>query len=230
MSRPRLVSDEQILDTVRASVREHGPKVSLDSVAAKLGVTQPALLKRFGSRQSIMLAALMPPTEPPWVADLKGGPDSRPIALQLEELAHRLTTWFGEIVPCMSALRESGIPHAELIKVMKAPPPFVVALRAITQWLEHAEQLGLLEARGVDLESVAASMIGALSSRAHLSHLLQRSWTRRKASDFASDVATVFARALAPAAGASRSRAAPAHRSRSASTSKPGRKARNSES
>src|SRR4051812_24286082 len=118
MSRPRQVSDEQILTAVRSSVSAHGPKVSLDKVAAQLGVTQPAILKRFGNRQALMLAALMPPAEPPWVEGLKGGPDARPFETQLNELAQRMTTWFVEIVPCMSALRESGIPHDELVKVM----------------------------------------------------------------------------------------------------------------
>ena len=64
MARPRLITDEQILQTMRASVLEHGPAVSLDLVAEKLKVTGPALLKRFGTRQALMIEALKPPEEP----------------------------------------------------------------------------------------------------------------------------------------------------------------------
>ena len=67
MARPRTITDEQILGTMRASVLEHGPAVSLDFVAEKLGVTGPALLKRFGSRQKLMIEALKPPEVPTWV-------------------------------------------------------------------------------------------------------------------------------------------------------------------
>jgi len=55
MARPRLITDEQILTTMRSCVLELGSHVSLDLVADKLGVTAPALLKRFGNRQELLL-------------------------------------------------------------------------------------------------------------------------------------------------------------------------------
>ena len=67
MGRPRQITDEQILDTTRTCVLEHGAQVSLDVVAERLGVTAPALLKRFGCRQELMVNALRPPAPPPVV-------------------------------------------------------------------------------------------------------------------------------------------------------------------
>ena len=45
MARPRTITDEQILGTMRSSVLEHGPAVSLDLVAEKLGVTKPSVVR-----------------------------------------------------------------------------------------------------------------------------------------------------------------------------------------
>lgn len=64
MARPRQISDEQILTTMCSCVLSHGPQVSLDLVAKELGVTGPALLKRFGTREELMLRALRPPEVP----------------------------------------------------------------------------------------------------------------------------------------------------------------------
>ena len=68
MARPRLITDEQILTTMRSCVLEHGAQVSLDVVAQQLGVTSPALLKRFGSLEALMLEALRPPEDPAFIA------------------------------------------------------------------------------------------------------------------------------------------------------------------
>src|ERR1700704_6691752 len=114
MARPRIVSDERILDATRAAVRLKGPSVSLDTIAARLGISQPALLKRFGTRNKLFIAALKPPEKPPFLPQIDSGPDDRPLQQQLQELLEAMAEFFDEMAPCISALRESGIPHSEL--------------------------------------------------------------------------------------------------------------------
>src|SRR5436309_2352946 len=79
---------------------EHGPSVSLGLIAERLGVTQPALLKRFGSRRALLLAALCSHEEPEWVKALAADPDDRPLREQLDEILGRIATFFAEAVPC----------------------------------------------------------------------------------------------------------------------------------
>ena len=79
MARPRQVTDEDILRAARDCALDHGPGVSMELVAERLGVTPPALLKRFGSRKALLLAALRPPDELPWMRALEAGPDGRPL-------------------------------------------------------------------------------------------------------------------------------------------------------
>ena len=64
MVRPRQFTDEQILASARKSLLEHGPGVSTAKIAKAVGMSQAALFKRFGSKEDLLIAALMPPHLP----------------------------------------------------------------------------------------------------------------------------------------------------------------------
>jgi AcrR family transcriptional regulator len=50
MARPFTVSDEQIIEATRRLTRARDPQVSVEAIAADVGVSGQAVLKRFGSR------------------------------------------------------------------------------------------------------------------------------------------------------------------------------------
>ncbi len=195
MARPRQISDDQIRAAMRASVLEHGPAVSLDLVAKQLSVTSPALLKRFGSRRELMLAALRPPDDTPWYQALALGPDQRPLAEQLQGLITHTSEFIAQAMPCVVALRESGIPTSEIYPKGQTPP-LLRGVRAITTWLEQARELGLVGDTG--LETAATALLGAISTRVMSAHLLKRAWTARQQSEYAVELSLLFSRALAP--------------------------------
>lgn len=194
LPRPRLISNEQILSTMRACVLEHGPAVSLDKVAAKLHVSGPALLKRFGSREELMLHALRPPAEPPLLGQYATGPDSRPLEAQL--VSHFSATWdfFAEIIPCIAALRESGIAHTKIFDAKRVGPLRLV--KALTCWLEQAMTKGLVDSPA--LESAATAMLGAIQTRVFTAYMLKQPYSARSQREYLDDIARLFARALAP--------------------------------
>jgi AcrR family transcriptional regulator len=196
MSRPRRITDDQILATMRASVLEHGPAVSLDVVAAELGVTGPALLHRFGSRQALLLKALLPPVDAPWVLDLESGPDDRPFVDQLEALLGRISEHFAAIAPCLSALRESGVATATLAEAKPGP---LRAVRALTRWLVSARDRGLVAGVDHELETAAAALLGAVHSHVMMAHIYKEWLSTRPAVEYAHDLARLFARALGAA-------------------------------
>lgn len=58
MARPRLVSDDVILDATRQVLAELGPvKLTLAAVGARAGLAPPTLLQRFGSKRGLLLAS-----------------------------------------------------------------------------------------------------------------------------------------------------------------------------
>lgn len=203
MPRPRQISDEQILEQMRNSVLEHGPQVSLDQVAAKLDVTAPALLKRFGSRQELMLAALKPPAEPSWLALTDKGPDGRPLAEQLEEIFTAIQDFFEEITPLMSALRESGIPHDRIFPRSGGKPPMHKSAESLVGWLKAAREKGLVSTQ--TLEVAANAMLGSISTRCFAAHLTKVSYSPQSQKSYVREMAQFFTQALCPAASAPRS-------------------------
>jgi len=194
MARPRLITDEQILTTMRACVLERGAQVSLDVVAERLGVTAPALLKRFGNRQELMLKALLPPESPAWMADFDRGPDERPLAVQLSEHFGRIWAFFEEVIPCVSALRESGVPHEKMFEGRKTGP--LHSIRVIARWIDKGRDAGLIDAEAP--ESAATAILGALQTRAFTAHVAKLHYSTRSNREYLDDLVQLFTRALAP--------------------------------
>ena len=180
---------------MRECVLQHGPAVSLDRVADQLEVTSPALIKRFGSRRALMIAALRPPEGDDWLKHLKKGPDGRPLVVQLEELMGHFSDFFTQVMPCVSALRESGIPHSELYRANEQPP-LLRGVQALRRWLEQARVRGLVD--GAPLEAASTAIVGAIIARVFAAHLAQRSWPVKSQRDYVKQLAQLFTRALAP--------------------------------
>jgi AcrR family transcriptional regulator len=195
MARPRQITDEQILATMRSSVLQHGPAVSLDLVAEQLNVTSPALIKRFGTRRALMIAALRPPDDNAFLKRMAQGPDDRPLQLQLEEVITSFSEVASEAMPCMFALRESGIPFSEVFPSDEEPPA-LRALRAMTKWLRLMSDRGLAD--GSTLETAATALVGAITTRAVTSHLTRTPWPAKAQREYARQLAQLFSRALAP--------------------------------
>jgi AcrR family transcriptional regulator len=174
--------------------------VSLDVIARRVGLTSPALLKRFRTREELMIAALRPSDAPAWVAELEHGPDDRPLVVQLTDLIDRVLDYLSSEMPCLTALSESGFPVEHIFDQAEAPPPFR-GIWALAQWLKRAAQRGLIDAHvidGSDFEGVAAGLLGALHGRVFLSDFLGASYWRRSRDEYVADIARIYTRALAP--------------------------------
>jgi AcrR family transcriptional regulator len=174
-------------------VLELGPQVSLDLVAGKLGVTGPALLKRFGSREELMLRALRPPEVPHFLGELSSGPTNAPLEEQLELLLTRFWEFLAEVMPRIIALRESGISFAKVFDKRQAP---LRTNEALIAWLDIAVKKGLIEAPNT--ESVALAMIGSLQARAMTAHILKQSFSLEAQRAYLQDLARLFTRAVTP--------------------------------
>src|SRR5687767_14324289 len=98
MARPLTVTDEQIVEATRSAVLEKGAQVSLDSVAKQIGVTSPALLKRFGTRENLLIAALIPD-----LAELDAlfeePAEVTTFVDDLESLIARVSQYFARVLP-----------------------------------------------------------------------------------------------------------------------------------
>jgi AcrR family transcriptional regulator len=193
MPRPRQVSDDEVLEAVRRAVLELGPQVSIDHVAERLGITGPALFRRFGSRERMLVAALAP-ADPPFLRQLEAGPDDRPVFDQLVEIFDEIGRWVASSLPCVTALRESGITFEQL-GWDEDPPPLKMAL-ALRGWLERAHRRGLLHMESADV--VATAMLGAIQAPVFLRHVVKSTVSSSETAAFAENFARLFLRGIAP--------------------------------
>lgn len=202
MGRPRQVSDEQILAETRRCALELGGGVPLEVIAARLGVTAPALVRRFKTRHALLIHALTPAGPPPWVEASAAGPDARPLEPQLQELLEGISSFMTELVPCMAALREAGIDHTDVCRERGQLGGPARGIRAVSSWLERAAALGLV--RCDDTPAAATAVMGSMMARLTLGHLYGLRWSRREQRSYVASVARLFARALAPEANTAR--------------------------
>ena len=160
MGRPKQVTNEQIVVAARRSFLERGARVSAADIASELGVTHTTLFNRFGSKEALMIAALGPPEEVPWVAALEAGPDGRPIREQLVEHAKVMAAYFQDLHAGLAVLQAAGIAPAKAYRRRKGEPPPVQAFRALTGWLQRAQSQGRLAK--CDVPTLASTILGAL--------------------------------------------------------------------
>lgn len=170
MARPRNVTDTQILYGARACFLEHGASVSTTVIAERLGISHGVLFQRFGTKDQLLRAALMPPPpeEQPWMVLAQSGPDDRDVRAQLAELAEEISTHLERIVPCLSVLRSAGM-HVESVTDRREDLPPVRARREVVGWFSRAIARGLL--RPVQPEHAADLFLGALQFRPFHQHL-----------------------------------------------------------
>lgn len=160
MGRPKEVTDEQIVVAARRCFLERGAGVSAADIARELGVSHTTLFNRFGSKEALMIAALGPPKEVPWVAALEAGPDDRPIREQLVEHATVMSAYFQDLQAGLGVLQAAGIEPGKAYRGRKGEGAPAQAFRALVGWLERARRQGRL-AR-CDAETLASTILGAL--------------------------------------------------------------------
>lgn len=191
MARPRLVSDQQILEATRVAVLEKGAQVSLDAVGEQLGITSPALIKRFGTRQNLLLSALSPD-----ISELDAifaePADHAELGVLLDRMIGRVAQYFLHTMPRLMALREC-VSHDVLHSRIKAPLP-LHAISGMTRWLGALHRRGLIE--GEMLETVASAIVGAIMARVVSAHLAQQSSTPKAQRKFEMELSALFKRAL----------------------------------
>lgn len=125
-------------------------------VAKKLGVSTATLFQRTGSKQQLMLMALLPEGIP--ITELERGVQPGvPVREQLSQVLLEINEYLGAVIGASLTLRAACI-EADL------PEPTPARIRVLlTQWLAQATSAGLLEV--IDPRTTADVLIGTIESR-----------------------------------------------------------------
>lgn len=188
MSRPKEVSDDQIIEAARRVFLAHGAQTPIAMVADELGVSSTALHLRMGSKKALLLKALCP-TDPPVIQQLADGPDETvPVPKQLRDILLQLQIWSEAEIPATFTLYSIGVLPEPGDEIENSQPARL--RRALAGWLRKAARLR----RTSCAPRVATEiLLGVLEARALHAFISRRPNSLRESRAFIRElVATVF--------------------------------------
>ncbi len=159
MRATRTITDAQILAHARRCFVDRGPAVSLAVIGKAVGLTPAGLIKRFGSKERLLFAAMLPPQPPGWLGTLSCAPPAD-VAAALVRVLGQLAREFEAVGPALAVLRMSEVSVGEVF-AKGQPGPSLVARRLLARWLAQAGVKG-------DPAALADAAIGAAEARGFL--------------------------------------------------------------
>lgn len=152
------MSDEEILDAAQACLLAHGPSVAVNVIGERVGISGPAVLKRFGSKENLVTRALLSEAPP----DLSRGPKPGPLRPQLVAVLLHIERLLLKAAPKLATLRAGGVVASRWL----AEPHPTVARRNLLSWLKQARRTHNLT--HADLETAADLLISLVEARGFL--------------------------------------------------------------
>jgi AcrR family transcriptional regulator len=98
MTRPKTISDGELLAVARKLFRAQGHMVSTRQVAEAAGISEAILYQRFGNKDELFFAAMAPGA--PDLEEILGPEEpEQDASTYLKGVAERMASYFGEVLP-----------------------------------------------------------------------------------------------------------------------------------
>lgn len=191
--RPKLVSDEEVVQKAREIFIARGPQASTEAIAKALGISQAAIFKRFRTKKKLLLAVISPGEMPEWIGDLKKGPDDRPFMVQLKEILSSIQVFSKIVTPLINLIHYSGISPREMLTSKKESPP-IQAMRELTLWLQRSHKKGLI--RKVDFSTAAMCILGFMHASMMLNLITEGKGAQIQPQQYVNDAAKILCSGL----------------------------------
>ncbi|HMB73509.1 MAG TPA: helix-turn-helix domain-containing protein [Gammaproteobacteria bacterium] len=161
MSRPKEVSDTQIIEAARRVFLAHGAQTSVAKVAGELGVSSTALHLRMGSKRALLLKALCPSDPAVLVELFEEIPADTPVKKRLRAILAELEAWAEAEIPATFTLYSIGMRPQPGEEIDNSQP--LRLRRALAGWLRRAARFERLAIRP---RAAAEVLLGTLEARA----------------------------------------------------------------
>lgn len=195
MARPRSISDEQILDAAREVFLERGLSATTAEIAARAGVSEGSIFRRFATKDRLFFASMGMPQSPAWMTLLEEIREAQDIHEALLELATALVAFFIELVPRMALMMSASQGRGQLPIWDRDDPP-VMGLRALTELFDHWQRQGKL--RPCDPEILARMLVASCNHYGfcHVSRV--NDWLPMPGPSYVRGVVDMLLRGVAP--------------------------------
>jgi AcrR family transcriptional regulator len=170
MGRPKIIDDEALLESARATFLELGPGVSSQELARRAGVSDGTLFRRFGTKVKLFQKAMRLPDmeEEPWFTEMLARAGEGDLETHLRELATGLGRFLDQVLPAMHTVhRHGGLSIAQMRDLCgdeELPPERTVGrFRRL-----FAREMELGRMRSGDAATLADMFVGAVVHRCHV--------------------------------------------------------------
>src|SRR4051812_31445168 len=99
MSRPQSITDDEILAAARAIFLDKGITATVDEVAARCGVGEATVFRRFPTKQALFLAAMDTASEPLGLRTLTEHAGSEDVRATLMDLGREMISTGRKMIP-----------------------------------------------------------------------------------------------------------------------------------
>ncbi len=141
MTRRKTISDDELLAVARRVFRERGHTATTRQVAQEAGISEGVLYQRFGSKEHLFFAAMIP-REPDFQALLGPFPPAEDARTFFRGALARMALYFADVIPL--ALQVITHPSGVRPGIEHAQPGLLETHRALVQRLEWFEERGHL--------------------------------------------------------------------------------------
>ena len=159
MSRPKTISDEEVLRIACDVFREHGHTVSTRDIAQAAGISEAILYQRFGSKDGLFFAAMH--ARGPDIEQLLGpeDPDDDDPRVYLRAVLRRLGDYFSEVIPlALRVMMHPSFDPGSLSRTTPGGPPEIREALA-----KRLKSLALRKRLSVSDEVVLARLLLSLA-------------------------------------------------------------------
>ncbi|MGA2450491.1 MAG: helix-turn-helix domain-containing protein [Polyangiaceae bacterium] len=200
MSRPITISDDTILEAARALFTEKGPRATTAEIAARAGVSEGILFKRFGSKAGLHKAAMSSRDVTGWIRreTRAQGP------LRTEADFARFIRWqanvLRDVVPLVMVAWSSRSRADELpADLTGSKPAPLTSILTLAEMLQEQMETGHLAPRNA--EAVARILIGSIWYFVFMQVVFSKARGGIDEQSFAGELARVVFRDVDPGRG-----------------------------
>lgn len=142
MTRPRTISDEEILQTAREVFLEKGPSATAAEIARRAGISEGTVFRRFATKQELFLAAIGIKGTEDWSLGLEQMAGKGSLLANLNRVALAMIEFFRDLVPRVMVMHNRGMSRPPAAFFHGPDSPVRRNLERVMGYLEEEKRLG----------------------------------------------------------------------------------------
>lgn len=170
MARPRQITDEQIVQAAREAFLEQGFSATTAAIAARAGVSEGTLFKRYASKEELFEVAVGLREYGQWRAALLDRTGTGDVRRNLETAALAILAESAEVVPKLMAVFSRGHDPSHNPLLGRLDDPVRRDAEVLAEYLRR--EVALNRVRPQDADVTALVVMGALTHYIHREQMM----------------------------------------------------------